>query len=239
MTEAWRTYLGVALGLGETSRKRVRKVVKDAVGRGNATADQVKTMTGDLLAANTANREAMAKLVKFEVDRALGRVGLATAEEVRELTGRVHELERELRSARATTPAGTAAARKASGRRPTTTASTGRGPASKATGTRARKAKATAAATQAPATEASADAAKKATATKATAKKATAKKATATKASATKATAKKASATKATAKKASATKATAKKATATKAAKKTAAAKQATARPTVTAKAQP
>src|SRR4029450_8477206 len=136
MQEAWRTYLGVALGLGETSRKRVRKVVKQAVGKGNATADQVKSMTSDLLAANVANREAVAKRVKFEVDKALGRVGLATAEEVRELTSRVHELERELRSARAGTPAATAAARKAPARRSTTTASTGRGPASKATATR-------------------------------------------------------------------------------------------------------
>src|SRR5258705_2717322 len=137
MQEAWRTYLGVALGLGETSRKRVRKVVKEAVGKGNATADQVKTMTGDLLAANSANREAMTKLVKFEVDRALGRVGLATAEEVRDLTGRVHELERELRSVRATTPAATAtaAARQAPARRATTTATTGRGPANKAIAT--------------------------------------------------------------------------------------------------------
>jgi hypothetical protein len=29
-------------------------------------------MTSELMAANSANREALAKLVKFEVDRALG-----------------------------------------------------------------------------------------------------------------------------------------------------------------------
>ncbi len=46
-----------------------------------------------------ANREALTKLVRFEVDRALGAVGLATADEVAELTRRVHDLERQLREA--------------------------------------------------------------------------------------------------------------------------------------------
>ena len=39
------------------------------------------------------------KLVRFEVDRALGVVGLATADEVNELTNRVRDLERQLREA--------------------------------------------------------------------------------------------------------------------------------------------
>ena len=108
MQEALRTYLELAMGITDASRKRVRKVVKDAVGKSGVTADQVRTMTGDLLAANTANREALAKLVKFEVDRALGVVGLATAEEVSELTGRVRDLERQLREARAAAPANAA-----------------------------------------------------------------------------------------------------------------------------------
>src|SRR5258705_4132325 len=97
MQEAWRTYLELATGLTEVSRKQVRKVVKEVVGKGNATADQVKGMTGDLLAANSANREALGKLVKFEVDKALGRVGLARVDEVSELTARVHDVERQLR----------------------------------------------------------------------------------------------------------------------------------------------
>src|SRR3954467_6998424 len=101
MQEAMRTYLELALGLTETSRKRVRKAVKEAVGRSGATADQVKALTGELLAANSANREALSKLVRFEVDRALGVVGLATADEVGELTQRVRDLERQLREAEA------------------------------------------------------------------------------------------------------------------------------------------
>src|SRR5205814_6719886 len=72
MQEAMRTYLELAMGLTEASRKKVRKVVKDAVGRSGATADQVKTLTSDLMATNSANRDALSKLVRFEVDRALG-----------------------------------------------------------------------------------------------------------------------------------------------------------------------
>jgi polyhydroxyalkanoate synthesis regulator phasin len=174
MQDALRTYLELAMGLSETSRKKVRKAVKEAVGKGNATADQVRSMTTDLVAANTANREALAKLVKFEVDRALGVVGLATAEEVAQLTTRVRDLERALREAEmraATVPSG-----------PVTTAD--RTPAKKTAKKTSKKATAKKAT------------AKKATATKATVAAAPARKATATKATATKGTATKAPARK-------------------------------------------
>jgi polyhydroxyalkanoate synthesis regulator phasin len=118
MQDALRTYLELATGLTEASRKTVQKAVKDVVGRTGATAEQVKALTGDLLAANSANRDALAKLVRFEVDRALGVVGLATADEVSELTARVRDLERQLRAAetRSASPAvepAVAAARRA------------------------------------------------------------------------------------------------------------------------------
>jgi polyhydroxyalkanoate synthesis regulator phasin len=100
MQEALRTYLELAMGLTEVSRKKVKRAVKGAVGKSGATADQLKALSADLLAANSANREALSKLVKFEVDRALGVVGLATAEEVAELNRRVHDLEGELAAAK-------------------------------------------------------------------------------------------------------------------------------------------
>src|SRR5262245_36271891 len=134
---AWRTYLELATGLGETSRKQVRKVVKDLVGKGNATASQLKVMTGEVLAVSAVNREAVAKLVKIEVDRALGRVGLATMDEVNELTTRVRELERQLRQARADRPAPAATAntlaRPGTAKAAAAKATTGRATAAKAT----------------------------------------------------------------------------------------------------------
>jgi polyhydroxyalkanoate synthesis regulator phasin len=187
---AWRTYLELASGLGEVSRKQVRKVLKDLVGKGNATAEQLRTLTSELVVANAANREALGKLIKVEVDRALGRVGLATMDEVNDLTARVRELERELRQARgvesfaatgrtvAPTPAAARTSTKAAPttagapRRPSTTA-----PAKKTVAKKAVAKKAVAATTPAPARK---TVAKKTVAKKAVAKKAVAKKTTGT-----------------------------------------------------------
>lgn len=94
--DAWRAYLEMALGLTEASRKKATKAVKRALGKGGATAEQLQEMADELLKTSAANREAMTKLVRYELDRALGRVGLATAEEVSELTARVRQLEAEL-----------------------------------------------------------------------------------------------------------------------------------------------
>jgi polyhydroxyalkanoate synthesis regulator phasin len=103
MQDALRAYLQLALGVTEASRKRATKVVEglvgkggEFVGKGGATAKQVQAMAGELMATSAANREALAKLVRFEVDRALGAVGLATAEEVGVLTSRLRDLERQL-----------------------------------------------------------------------------------------------------------------------------------------------
>ena len=103
MQEAWRAYLDLGLGFTETSRKRALKVAKKLVGRGGATAEQLQSMAEDLVNTSLANRESLVRLVRFELDKALGRVGLATAEEVAELTKRVRELEEELKVARAGT----------------------------------------------------------------------------------------------------------------------------------------
>src|SRR3954466_9096218 len=99
MPDAWRAYLEMALGLTETPRKRAQKAVGDLVNRGGATAAQLQGLVEDLLSTGLANREALTNIVRYEVDRALGLVGLATAEEVSDLTGRVRDLERRLRDA--------------------------------------------------------------------------------------------------------------------------------------------
>ncbi|RZU74870.1 polyhydroxyalkanoate synthesis regulator phasin [Micromonospora kangleipakensis] len=109
MQDAWRAYLELAMGLTEAPRKKAQDAVRRAVGQGGATAGQLQALAEELVSTGLANREALTKLVRFEVDRALGAVGLATADEVAELTRRVHELERQLREAKAA-PAGASAA---------------------------------------------------------------------------------------------------------------------------------
>ncbi len=97
MQDAWRAYLELAMGLTEAPRKKAQDAVRRAMGSTGATAAQLQTLAEELRSTGAANREALTKLVRFEVERALGVVGLATAEEVAELDRRVRELERQLR----------------------------------------------------------------------------------------------------------------------------------------------
>ena len=111
MPDAWRAYLEMALGLTEAPRKRAQKVAGDLVSRGGATAAQLQGLVEDLMQAGMANREALTNIVRYEVDRALGVVGLATADEVSELTTRVRDLEKQLREAQARAVAATTGSR--------------------------------------------------------------------------------------------------------------------------------
>jgi polyhydroxyalkanoate synthesis regulator phasin len=95
--DAWRAYAELVLGLTETSRKRAMKIASQVAGRGGVTAEQLQ----DLVAQALANRDAMTRMMRSELDRALGRVGFATADKVDDLKQRIRDLERELRAARA------------------------------------------------------------------------------------------------------------------------------------------
>lgn len=105
MQDAWRSYLALAMGLTEAPRKKAQETARRLVGAGGATAVQFQTLAEEIVSTGAANRGALTKLVRFEVERALGAVGLATADEVSDLTRRVHELERQLREVRAGGPA--------------------------------------------------------------------------------------------------------------------------------------
>ncbi|SCF25431.1 Polyhydroxyalkanoate synthesis regulator phasin [Micromonospora viridifaciens] len=115
MQDAWRAYLELAMGLTEAPRKKAQDTVRRVVGQGGATAAQLQALAEELVSTGMANREALAKLVRFEVDRALSAVGLATADEVAELTRRVRELERQLREAQATSAAAPATGARTAG----------------------------------------------------------------------------------------------------------------------------
>ncbi|QGN49271.1 phasin family protein [Micromonospora sp. WMMD558] len=201
MQDAWRAYLELAMGLTEAPRKKAQEAVRRLVGTGGATATQLQALAEELMSTSAANREALTKLVRFEVDRALGAVGLATADEVAELTRRVHELERQLREAR-TGPVATAAGTGAAVGGPGPVAPAAGGPAEGAAPGAAEPATppSAAAPTTTPATPGRDAAhgpapAREIMAKKAVAKKAVAKKAVAKKAVAKKAVAKKAVAT--------------------------------------------
>ena len=100
MQDAWRAYLELALGVTEASRKKATEVIRSLANHSGARIEDLQGTVEELLSTSVANRENVAKLVRFELDRALGKVGLATSEEVAELTTRVQRLEMELREAR-------------------------------------------------------------------------------------------------------------------------------------------
>ena len=96
MQDAWRAYLELAFGVTEASRKKAREVAREVLGRSGATAAQLQAFVDDLVATGRTNREGLSRLVRYEVERALGAVGLATAEEVADLTTRLRGLEQRL-----------------------------------------------------------------------------------------------------------------------------------------------
>jgi polyhydroxyalkanoate synthesis regulator phasin len=99
MQKALKNYLAIASGLTEVSKRAAKEAAKQLTKTSGATVEQVQTLAEDLLTTGLSNRESMVKLVRYEVDRALGLVGLATADEVEQLTSRIHELEQKLRAA--------------------------------------------------------------------------------------------------------------------------------------------
>ena len=163
MRDALKSYLALASGLSEVTRQKAAGAAKALVAQGEATAGQMTELADDLLQQSRQNREAVTALVKYEVDRAFGLVGLAATDEVAQLTERVRALEAALRERERDAGRPASPARKAA-------AAT---PAKKATPTKATPQKTTP---------------QKATPRKATPRKATAKKAPAEKAPAKRST---------------------------------------------------
>jgi polyhydroxyalkanoate synthesis regulator phasin len=98
--DAVKSYLTLAGSLTGVTRQRATAVARGLVQQGEATAEQVGSLVEDLLAQSRQNREAVAALVTYEVDRTLGRLGLASDDEVAGLLERVRALEAEVRRLR-------------------------------------------------------------------------------------------------------------------------------------------
>ena len=115
MKDAIKGYLALATGLTEVTRQRATNAAKALVAQGEATAGQVQSLADDLVAQSKSNREAVVALVRYEVDKTLGRVGLVSKDEVDALQARIKSLEAQLRagSQSAKAPAAKAAAKKA------------------------------------------------------------------------------------------------------------------------------
>lgn len=122
MQDAWRAYLELALGVTEASRKKAAQVVRSLAEQSGAKVEDLQGMTEELLGAGLANRESLIKLIRFELDRALGKVGLATSEEVDDLKEKIRDLELRLREAKEQAAAAEEAAEQTRTEQPTTAA---------------------------------------------------------------------------------------------------------------------
>jgi polyhydroxyalkanoate synthesis regulator phasin len=95
--DALKNYIALATGLTEVGRQRAVAASKALVAQGEATVEQVSSLAEDLVQTSRHNRELVTALVRSEVDKAVARVGPATAAEVRRLTSRLQALENTLR----------------------------------------------------------------------------------------------------------------------------------------------
>ena len=113
MKDAIKGYLALATGLTEVTKQRATSAAKALVAQGEATAGQVQALADDLVTQSKSNREAVVALVKYEVDKALGRVGLVSKDEVDSLQARIKVLEGQLRAGQKAAGPAKAAAKKA------------------------------------------------------------------------------------------------------------------------------
>jgi hypothetical protein len=119
--DALRGYLQLANGLTDVTRQRAIAAARalleqgeEAMGGavGGGVGKQVQTMAEELMATSRNNRDLLVGLIRTEVDRAVARVGLVSADELAAMARKVERLERQLDAAIAFAGADAAAAAK-------------------------------------------------------------------------------------------------------------------------------
>jgi polyhydroxyalkanoate synthesis regulator phasin len=148
-TPNWQQLLEAGMQFTEMRRSQARRIAQDLVSQGQIARDQLASTVDELVDMSRRRTDDLTKLVRHEVQRQLGALGVATKADL-------DRLERKLAAAGKAAPGRTPKAAKAAA---AVKASAAKSPAKKATAKKAT--------------------AKKATAKKATAKKAPAKKAAA------------------------------------------------------------
>jgi polyhydroxyalkanoate synthesis regulator phasin len=106
--EALTGYWTLVSGLTEVTVERARAAARAVLAQGEATREQVTGLAQEITETSRVNREALLNLVRYETERAAGRLGFASTDELTTLQGRVRELERsiaELREAAETVAA--------------------------------------------------------------------------------------------------------------------------------------
>ncbi len=104
--DAVRGYLQLAGGVTELSRQRATAAAKamlsSSLAPSEVTKEQVASAAESLVATSRTNRDAIVTLIRAEIDRGLGRMGLSTSDEVAGLAERVRSLESTIREMQGT-----------------------------------------------------------------------------------------------------------------------------------------
>lgn len=93
--ESMKNYLALASGLTELTRERAVSAAEALVAQGEAAKDQVTALAEELLVSSKSNREAIAVLVRTEVDRTVTRLGVVSTDDVSTLFRHVENALRE------------------------------------------------------------------------------------------------------------------------------------------------
>lgn len=80
--ESVKNYFALATGLSELTRERAVHAAEALVAQGEAAKDQVTALAEELLVSSKSNREAIATLVRTEVERTVAKLGVAKTDDV-------------------------------------------------------------------------------------------------------------------------------------------------------------
>ena len=121
--DALRGYFQLASGVTEEPRQRAAAAARSLLAQGGDAdtgvpgqlQQQVAALAEELVVTSRANRELLLGLIRTEVERALARLGIASADDVENLRRSVERLERLVREQQSSAgqPAGTAGSGKA------------------------------------------------------------------------------------------------------------------------------
>ena len=109
----WKQLIEAGMQFTELRRAQARKIAQDLVAQGQIARDQVASTADQLVDLSRRRTEELSKIVRQEVQRQLGALGLATKEDI-------ERIERRVTAATKTGPAKKAPAKKAPAKKATT-----------------------------------------------------------------------------------------------------------------------
>jgi len=86
----------VSVGALSLTREKARAIVHGLVDRGEIRRDETTTLVDRLTARGEEEREALRKMVEEEIEHGLGRLNLATTEDVENLHNKIDALSRQV-----------------------------------------------------------------------------------------------------------------------------------------------